>query len=1356
SPPRFVWAYESAAVTRVLPLATAVFVEPSKGYAARTLFQMRARSQCDTGCDFAFRYASAAETAAENSSSSSSSNYTDDCLLAAENASWQEIRPWGASPEARTPMLAGFYVVEALTRSSRGGVSRSCARVTVDEADTAAALARAASPEEAEELIAAWANDASRAMGTLRAQGQPETLALALHTVAREFPSASSLAPSAAAASAPVLQALFGELCEAIAEAAKNLGASEYLPQTSSRRLLSVASAAPSRPLEAAAAALLLATQALGPLLSLNEMWRSLAVCRSFLDQNAAFAGLLGGPDPSGAPAPTAGYLVAVLDEALSYTVDIANQTFYASERAESSSFVDALMTTVARLGDVVAAAGAVDSMEAPSEIRPTPRADRMVLSTKQFSGLALRTTGLRVSLPTQTIQRAVYPGLTIPALSPSNFMQLQTNVTNASTCLGNGANQALDRLALVVVQWGRNPLAVGDRLGSGAPSGPDAELISVRDVRLQSCGSPVPLSPDALRDQKVEMLLELPDMSLTDRRWGYGDVTPFRCVRWVSAGTGQPGLWTPDGCSSLYRAAGTEATGDLYGLAEGVLKCTCSALLPATWAVEIVPRPPSLVFQAPTRNYSSTNLVLFSGLLLWLPLVLPLLFLALFGDWRLALGDDNAREKLKQLLPSAVIEDSVYGDAEERLARTPWPLRCDLTLSLVATEMFVTSLCGAERRARWEEQTLELKRFRDMARAARSAGARVTPWQDPTSEARASQEAQPQRHQGTRRRAQPALPASPAKGGGSAVRDAGAIASTYEAGLRQDTLAQQPAYRDRGHEIDDLRNLFQDDGWEEDKMQVAKKPKISEQDWSQQVRGQVHGVGNQKPQANQGLPEGWIARKASTYGGQVYYVNLLNGKSVWEKPALGAVKALSIQEIRALLGGAADHVHLRVDLEDMLRPRIAERTAALEPEDDAWGGVSQDTSSPARSAAAVGPDAGWQEGFLPGLARPPSGGHGGQDRQMPQVPALNLRPERQHWAPPPGLQDDNLALSDLRATGLALEAAPHKLGVDPMPGPKKPALEPAAPVFFGDDGSLRLPLRYGFLALGPLQLFWACFLRRWPLTAVLLPRLHPSRLARVAALTLRLSTALVVATGAASFQVWRHVPTENVAADSRSYGELWADLAPAFDLTATVPLGLASALAGRLLSSLRPAFASTAPFRLDGGAPEGLGPQAKAAWWRQAVFRQRQVASALLLLALGLSILALLLAAGAPQTRASVAAAAFFVAAALELVAWPLLRSLAEAMLLLGASSRCCCNYNNNYNNNNYNNNKQQQQQQEDPPTIRLRLRSLAPGPLPRADGLPPAAGRLLELQETAAAAHRGNEAMIAEKASRAAAPQK
>eukprot|EP00439_Symbiodinium_sp_Y106_P055667 s412_g7.t1 len=249
-------------------------------------------------------------------------------------------------------------------------------------------------------------------------------------------------------------------------------------------------------------------------------------------------------------------------------------------------------MAATISIGSAAAATVPLSS-GAPAEVSNPGRG--LILSTISYATGALQLTGIELELTTQTIVDRPYPGLQIPQVG-SSLAELRQNVTSQGgppLCLGS-SDFLFDRLELVVVQWGFNVIAIGERLGSGAPSGAEGVLISVRDVRLQSCGVPVPVTAAAIEGEeaRVEMLVLLPEAVVEDRRWGYGDVTPFRCVRWFSSGIGRPGIWSPEGCSNVYRAKEDAAVGDKAGLDEGVLRCRCTSFLPGTWAVEIVPGP--------------------------------------------------------------------------------------------------------------------------------------------------------------------------------------------------------------------------------------------------------------------------------------------------------------------------------------------------------------------------------------------------------------------------------------------------------------------------------------------------------------------------------------------------------------------------------------------------------------------------------------------------------------------------------------------------------------------------------------------------------------------------------------------
>jgi len=1238
--PDGVWSYSSEPVTRVSTPALAAFVDPNEGLATRTLFRMRARTLCHTGCEFSFRLAVKAADADANAVG---------CDLAGPNAIWEEIRQWGLEPEAQTPLLAGVYMVEARARSpTTGGTARACTQVTVTDSDPSAALAALAltdddgnivnpdgglgadAPTEATEIIVTWTSDASRSIATLRALGQADSLAYHLRAVAAEFPLATSLAPLVQELSASAMRGLYNEFCEAVVEAALSVPVSAFAPAKSWRRLATLSDLPP---LESATYALLQASQALGPLLTLPEAWRSLAVLETVLDRNLNVNGKLG----SNSSTPKAAiHFLQVLDLALATAETVDNTTSSAYERNNCSALTDRIMDLALRVGDAAVASEDEDLSGPPREVSH-PSAD-IVLSMKSFSGTALRQQGLQQELTVQTIVYRPYPGISTPPISAMSFSRLSAMVSEKSEtlhCLGDGARYPLDRIDLVVVQWGRNTMAIGNRIGSAAPSGSGAVLTGMRDVRVRSCGVDVVLDNQTLNQQQVDMLWQLPDDIVQERRWGYGPVRPFNCVRWISAGAGQSGFWSADGCSSAYRAPGDEGTAETAGLEAGVLRCRCGALIPGTWAVEIVPRPATFLGPETPPSAALGNVVTYGVLILWLPILLPLLIWAFVGDLLLALGGSEAKKRLAEsILPVGIEYGGVSRDANSRWARVSWPVRNSFTIGFTTWRLYLASLCGDQESCEsWEEEAKDLQKYRDQVSAARRAGARVTPLELVQEKAQAQPvEAvanQPQRHQPSRWRAKASQPPESPAAGASNVKNLG----NGQHDLSQDGL-MQPYGQDRFRE-DDIGNLLKlgMDDFEE----ASTKPHLSEHDWSVQVRSQVGNTGIQRNHRD-ALPEGWIGRRAQSYGGQMYYVNLLNGQSSWDTPQLPAVKSLSTQEIRGLLGQSADHVSLRIELEEMLRPRIAERLASLPLED---GGQQQQEQS---SAEALEQIRGWSS--PQGRSWSPV-----KDKEQSPVPPLQLRRDPRHRAPPLEIEDHG---SGLVIHGTELREAAHAgngAGSPQKGSPQKPQI-----TMIG--GSIVMPLRFESLAWGRCGLFWRCFVRSWPLTAALQPRLRPSRLARCALLAYRWSAALAVATCVASQQSWGHVPTEAIVAAGRPEGELWGEVGAAFSLVLLLPLGIGSDLAGRFLAALLPAF----PVATGKDAETVSG---RMAWWRMALNKQHQTEVAALLFASIASVLAVFMSSLAPQARAAVALAAFLVVIAADLLVFPVLRALFDTITL-------------------------------------------------------------------------------------------
>lgn len=890
--PAEVWAYRSAPVTRCLLPAAELFVEPATGFSSRTLFTLRARALCE-GCMYSFRLATRSTELDPNATDSPT-----DCSRA--TTTWQDLRTWSSDPEAKLPLLQGNYVLEVRVRSLDGGTSQACNMVDVTDSNLDPTF-QGVTPEQADALIKTWTSDASRSIATLRALQQPTLLVQSLDSISKEFPRTETLAPSTADSSGPAMRQLYSEFCEGATDAVDGLPASEFL---SSRRL---SQGTPM--LTSAMQSLLACMDGLFPLLTLPELWQTLQVLDAVLDRNAQLRGILG-PGSSGRPLVSLP-LLALCDLVLLKAYHIANSTSVIT-RSNTTALVDRIMATTLGIGNVAASTSTFDA--APIQVSNPGRA--LVLSTKSFQSYTLRTSGLTLDHTTQTFQDLPYPGLSVPAIPDAPYSELTQNVTTLSgppLCLGDAT--LMGRLDLLIIQWGFNTIAVGQRVGSNAPA--DGVLISMRDIRLRSCGVDVPLFPAALESQEVEMLVELPEDVIQERRWGYGNISPFRCVRWVSSGFGRPGQWIADGCSNAYRGQDDPPVGDKAGLAEGVLRCRCTSLVPGTWAVEIVPRPPVIVEPPEVLNTSVKTLVAYAALIMWLPLLVPLLVWALMGDLILSLHGEEATKKLAEgLLPAALISGGVWGDAEKLLQNSPWPLRCSFSLHLVAFVIFLRSLCGAGRRQRWRDEAKDVSRYRNALCYARLKGSRVEP-EAPlrAAEPQAAQASLPAQDPTIRERA----PVAKWRKGPAALPASDQPAAAVKVPVAE--TQEQPKLL--SHQPDPIGALLkQPDAFEE---QQAKQAALhmTEYDWSEQVRGNVTSTGVQRSV----LPEGWIMQNA---GSQVYYVNLLDGKSTWERPTQPAMNVLSMQELRDLLGRAADGIALRKQLEEMLRPRIAERLAAM------------------------------------------------------------------------------------------------------------------------------------------------------------------------------------------------------------------------------------------------------------------------------------------------------------------------------------------------------------------------------------------------------------------------------------------
>lgn len=1043
--PLGIWSHESAVVTRALPTLFEAWIEPRSGVAARTLFLLQVRALRD-GCEFSFRFAWAQEGVS-----------IDSCDIAISD--WQLLRSWSSYPEARMPFLAGHFVVETRVRSADGSIARKCAVIDVSSTGPNQALADETDAQAAAGLIANWVADVSPAINVIRSSGQAEALVLALHAAAFEFPDMidfiARFGSGATTTIAPLLRKLYDNMCSTLAETVWSLGGSVFAPpgasSTAGGRRVSGASNSPSLHIEAAVNSLFRTTHGLEPLLTLAQLNGTVTVLQALLGRNAAVRGLLGSPG-LGTPTPVAPDFLGAAD----IVVRVANQTS-SSGAFSAVVIVSATVQAVRQLGDVVAAALRLNAPGPPVKIQASQ--GKLQLSVRHLSGTAVRLQGISLDLPSQTIEVAAYPGVSIPAVA--DWASLKGNISrNANsngsspfgTCLGRGNNAPMDAIALVIIFWHQDIYGIG-RIGGAAPDG--INVTSVYDVAMRTCGMPITLGRNNLNDGAAAFDFELLPELTVGRRAGYGSLDPFRCVQWTIGSGSDTGLWLDDGCRPIFRAKGE--TSGAEGLMEGAVRCVCDTMRPTTWGIEVVPRPP-FVEPPPDKNKSFINLVLFGCIFVWV-FGLLLLCWAGLGDVGLDLGRDDVAERIAGTLTS-MPESGASGAALASLASLPWPIRSGLTQQVLALQILLSELCRGRSTGKRSLEVTELRWLRQERPSAPISKSRVAPDPYPQSMITAPEETLPiqdanqqgqksaarqlqiegnqeaitsdgqlqvrQQEEPPRVQKAAAAPAATSAFRAAAARTAvdkeKTTAQTIPANnyaLEDFAEAEREAKPTR-EEILGFMNRPMDDATAAPRGEAAA-------DWDARVRGEIaqrnrelaepmpRGIEAELPYAYQveaaqgrpqapnpellALPEGWTAQYSSSHGG-TYYVNLFNGKSTWARPQLPAVTVLSTTEIKQLLGSAADGVNLRKELEDKLRARLAERgeSAAREDDDDIWGAGATEVSSGGAGAAA--------RSVSPRLRGKNLNDVSPDGRALAaatrDIPLIKLQPEYQHQAAPP------------------------------------------------------------------------------------------------------------------------------------------------------------------------------------------------------------------------------------------------------------------------------------------------------------------------------------------------------------------
>mmetsp|Transcript_121110 Transcript_121110/g.387793 ORF Transcript_121110/g.387793 Transcript_121110/m.387793 type:complete len:843 (+) Transcript_121110:2442-4970(+) len=693
--------------------------------------------------------------------------------------------------------------------------------------------------------------------------------------------------------------------------------------------------------------------------------------------------------------------------------------------------------------------------------------------------------------------------------------------------------------------------------------------------------------------------------------------------------------------------------------------------------------------------NASSHNLVTYAYAMLFF-LFVPLLGVAAVGDFNLALDSIDEEDNAARLLPWA-LDDGAYLGARSlacaKLSYFPLMLRSTLVQELLTALCLLFAFCRREGRAFRTPEVLELPQRREVAlvehfRRLAMRGARVAPGDIDVGEPKKGQKPK----WGWRRKT--ALPLTPQNSKSNVKNARGNIQETTMYPTLEDNDGSRPALKD-------LMRLGLEDYDRQKAGRGRQDDKRSAEEWGQDVRSQIDQVNraddpphelNQPstsgyhtpppaayaatyaaaaaaPPVQVGPPpEGWIAKRADEFGGRYYWINLLNGKSTWSQPTLAAVKEMSVPEMRALLGARADQVHLRAELEDLLRTRIAERMQELQADEEPMEVSSIRSPTPPPS---------WQPGSMVG-----------GDFAMPSGGARrNLRADGLHRAAPPAALPSTSgppsALKPAWDGGEAVELRGAGQGEDAPQASAAPKTEagragppPGRPPPAGKAGNPEdVPLRFRlqFLDYSAFRVLWLCWLRTFPLVAVLAPQMVRPRVARAAALLLRLSCALALATGAAQLGL---VPSadEDVKADKRGLGDLFKEMDVAMGHPDTFPFGLCCALGASLLTAL---LTPAAVLWRKAQPGVGAGLPEKIEWWRKQ--RRRLYLGGLLavLLSAGLAGAAGGISKNTPQPRASVATGLFVVAVLVDLALLPLLSTLLQAAIVGLAGrprGRCSC----------------------------------------------------------------------------------
>lgn len=292
------------------------------------------------------------------------------------------------------------------------------------------------------------------------------------------------------------------------------------------------------------------------------------------------------------------------------------------SENVQARLSSEIIRTAVA-LGDVMAAIA--DPGGPPTAIKQAmPKGEFMnvvdgdlVVTIIKKKLIDIIEDGVQTQPDYQSMLRWIYPQINIAGLGPPGADGIAW-AGDADILFNEAAKQCqeaqedfLQTITMTTISWPISPFLYA----TGSLIGMNANVTVPYTVQMRSCGQPVVLQGAS---GKIQLTFRLSPDVVRDRRWGYGDKTPYRVAWWedredITAQGERMRRWTIHGCKTSWSRT-----------QEDIVTAQCDRLPSSqgsVMAVELVPRPVNIVQAAPARNRNVHNIIsytLFCFMIRW------------------------------------------------------------------------------------------------------------------------------------------------------------------------------------------------------------------------------------------------------------------------------------------------------------------------------------------------------------------------------------------------------------------------------------------------------------------------------------------------------------------------------------------------------------------------------------------------------------------------------------------------------------------------------------------------------------------------------------------------------------------